>query len=333
VVKKVTIQDISQFAGTSASTVSRVLNGSAIVSDEKRKAVEQAIESLNYRPSHIARSLKTRITFTIGLLLNDISNPFYSAVVRGAEEEAIRHGYSLILCNTNESEQRERQFLELLQDKRVDGIIFSPTGQNQDYICDLALRVPLIQIDRHLDCGGMSYVLADNEGGTYQATRLLIEKGHKRIALFRWKRNITTMLQRLAGYERAMAEAGLSLDPSLIIECDGMTLQDAAEKCLQEFQPSPRFTAALALNNQIGLGILTVIRQLELRIPEDLALIVFDHLDLFDLTDPTISTIAQPAFLIGEQAMRLLLKQIEAGEQFTPEWVVLPIELMMRESV
>ena len=330
--RRVTIQDISRESGTSPSTVSRVLTGSAPVSREKREVVEQAIKRLNYRPSHLARSLKTNVTYSIGLLLNDITNPFYSAVARGVEDEASRHGYTLILCNTNEDPQREMQYLEVLQDKQVDGIVVGPTGNNVELICDIARHTPVVQIDRQLDCPDIPAVVVDNEEGGYRATRLLIEKGHRRIGIYKWRMKIATSEDRLRGYERALCEAGIPVDPSLVIEVPGLPSEqtpDLAQKSLESESPP---TAIFAINNQLGLAVLDAIRKVGLRIPDDIALVVFDDLVAFHLFTPPITVIRQPAYAIGEQAMQLLLRQMKDPEHFSPEVIVLPTELIIRES-
>jgi LacI family transcriptional regulator len=303
------------------------------VSSEKRQAVEQAIQRLNYRPSHIARSLKTSTTYSVGLLLNDITNPFYSAVAQGVEEEANRCGYSLILCNTNEDPQRELQYLEVLQDKQVDGIILGPSGRNADYICALAEHKPLVQVDRLINCPIIPSVLVDNEGGAYQAMRLLIERGHRRIAVFRWQKEITTMTQRYAGYERALREADVPVDSSLVIDVPPLKSGQATILARRLLEQKSRPTALFALNNQIGLGVLGAIQQLGLRAPQEVALIIFDDLDFFKVVKPSISAVSQPAFQIGEQAMHLITKQIEQADQYVPEIIVLPTEVILRESI
>jgi LacI family transcriptional regulator len=332
--KKVTIHDISHRAGTSPSTVSRVLTGSAVVSADKRRAVEEAIRHLNYRPSHIARSLKSRSTQSLGLLLNDITNPFYSAVARGAEDEANRHNFSLILCNTNEEAARELQYLELLEDKQVDGIILGPTGKNLESLRALAQRHPLVQIDRHLETVESAVVKVDNEGGAYAATRLLIEKGHQRIAAFRWDKRISTMTERYRGYARALAEAGLPLDPALVVDVPVLNRAETMSLVQGVLTRPDAPTAVFALNNQIGAAALGAIHRLRLRIPADVALIVFDDLDYFTLIQPTIAAVSQPAFEIGAQAVRLLLRQVQSGTPpAPPEQLILPTELVVRESV
>jgi LacI family transcriptional regulator len=330
--RQVTIQDISRAAGTSPSTVSRVLTGNAAVSPTKRAAVEQAIKQLNYRPNHIARSLKTSTTYSVGLLLNEINNPFYSALARGVEEEANRHGYSLILCNTNEDPARECQYLQVLEDKQVDGIILGPTGENLDYITQLASRRPIVQVDRQLQSLDLTAVLVDNEHGAYQAVRYLIEKGHRRIGIFQWERYVPTLARRQAGYERALAESGIELDSSLIVRVPSLTPLQTAERAQEFLTQHSRPTALFALNNQIGLGMYSAIQRLGLRIPEDVALVVFDDLDFFAMVRPSITAVAQPAFSIGERAMRSLTRQIEENDRCAPEVITLPTQLMIRES-
>ncbi len=330
---KVTIQDIAKAAGTSPSTVSRVLTGSAKVNPAKQQQIEEVIQRLNYRPSHIARSLKTSITHSIGLLINDITNPFYGAVARGVEEEAARNGYSLILCNTNEDPERELEYLQVLQDKRVDGIILGPTGQNDDYICELAQHMPLVQVDRHIDCSRLAAVLVDNNAGAYSAAQALIAKGHTCIAVVTWEKTIATMTQRLVAYERALTDSGIPLDESLIIRVPDIAIESTAQ-IVQAVLEKPTLPSAIfALNNQIGLGVLSAIQRTGLKIPDDIALIIFDDLPLFRLLKPSISAVSQPTFQIGQQAMRLLMKQMELPGYPLHEIVVLPTELIVRESI
>ncbi|MBL8117460.1 MAG: LacI family DNA-binding transcriptional regulator [Anaerolineae bacterium] len=331
--RKVTIQDISRVAGASPSTVSRVLTGNASVSPEKRLAIENAIKQLNYRPSHIARSLKTSTTMSVGLLLNEINNPFYSNVARGVEEVANQRGYSLILCNTNEDPERELQYLHVLQDKQVDGIILGPTGHNVEHIAQLAERTPLVQIDRQIESNKLSAVLVDNEEGGYQAVRAFINKGHRRIALFTWhKPTIPTIAHRRAGYERALREADLPIDPTLVVDIPELTPEHTAELTIALLrQPDPP-TALFALNNRIALGVISAISQLGLKMPQEVSLIVFDDLDFFAVVKPAISAVAQPSFQMGEEAMRLLFRQIETPD-CPAEIVILPTELILRETV
>jgi LacI family transcriptional regulator len=331
--KRITIQDISELSGTSPSTVSRVLTGNAVVSPAKRAAIEAAIQRLNYRPSHLARGLKTRTTFSIGLLLNDITNPFYSAIARGAEEVANQEGYSLILCNTDEDPARELQYLQVLEDKHVDGVLLGPTGHNQHSLYDLAERIPVVQVDRQIQPNVLSAVLVDNEKGAYSAVQTLIQRGHSRISFIGWKENITTMRQRYAGYLHALAEAGIPAEPHRIIHAERLSAPHTANLILPLLQSRERPTALFACNNQLGLGALSAIQQAGLRIPQDIALIIFDDLEVFAVIKPSITVVRQPASEIGQEAMRLLIRQIEAPDDSPPQTVILPTELILRESI
>lgn len=330
---KVTIQDVAERAGTSPSTVSRVLTGSAPVSEDLRLTVERAIAELGYRPSLVARSLKTQTTYTVGLLVNDIMNPFFSAVARGVEEEANEQDYSLILCNTNEDSERELKYLQILRDKQVDGIIFGPTGNNAEFVRGLSEHVPLVQIDRQLPGLDAPAVLVDNEESAYRATRLLVERGHERIAMLGWGMDITTSTQREAGYERALREAGIALDTRLIArppQFSHSTLVRVAEDLLAQ---APRPTAIFAANNRFGIATLAAIRRFDLAVPDDVALVVFDDIDAFSLMTPSVTAVAQPALEMGRVAMDLMLRLIRTPDEAIPPVTLLPTELIERESV
>jgi LacI family transcriptional regulator len=331
--RKITIQDISKAAGTSPSTVSRVLTGNASVSQEKREAIEDAIKRLKYRPSHLARGLKTSITYSVGLLLNDITNPFYSAIARGVEDVALEHGYSLILCNTSEDPSREIHYLQVLQDKHVDGVIVGPTKQNEDFLQDYVARIPVVQVDRQLKGLPLSSVVADNEDAGYTATRHMLERGHRRIHVFCWGWHVSSLNERLNGYKRALNEYNIPFDPTLIIDVEGHTIENACRAAETWFTNGTLPVAVLALNNQLGLGILKAAHALELSIPDQLALVVFDDQDVFALLRPSITAVEQPAYAIGRRAMELLLERMDSDEAQPPQVVVLPMQLIERESV
>jgi LacI family transcriptional regulator len=330
--RKITIQDISKAAGTSASSVSRVLTGNGAVSKEKRAAIEAAITQLKYRPSHIARGLKTSITFSVGLLLNDITNPFYSAIARGIEDIALQHGYSLILCNTSEDPARELHYLQVLQDKHVDGIILGPTYQNLDYLMEVAERVPVVQIDRQLDGLAISSVIADNEATAYAATRLMLERGFRRLALLSWQRHVSSLDTRAKGYHRALAEWAEPVEETLLLEAPGINSDAAAAICLPVLANRQHPLALLALNNQLGLGAIKAAKSLGLMIPRDMGLIVFDDHEVFPLLEPPITAIEQPAHEMGKRAMEILLMHMDE-EDTSPRVEVLPMHLRLRGSI
>jgi len=239
----------------------------------------------------------------------------------------------LILCNTNEDPEREEHYLEVMQSKQVDGIILGPSGQNEDYICELAQHTPLVQIDRQISGANAAAVLVDNEDSAYRATRLLLKKGHRRIGVALWQKRIATMAQRHAGYVRALAEVGLPLDPALVVISDVISVEHVAQLIYGLLQGNAAPTAMFAFNNQIGISVLLAAQRLKRKIPQELAVIVFDDLPIFELFTPSITVIKQPAFEIGVEAMQMLVKQMRATEDCSPEVKILPTELIQRASV
>lgn len=331
---KLTIRDVARAAGASPSTVSRVLTGRAYVSPEKREAVLQAMRALNYRPNLIARSLKTATTLNVGLIITEIQSPFYSAAAKGVQDRLLADGYSVFLCDTLEDPDRELQYLRNLQDKGVDGIIFAPTGGNAVHIASLAASgLPLVQIDRQVTPQA-SAVLTDNFGATYEAITHLITRGHRRIGLIGFQRQVTTATERFRGYQRALADAGLPYDERYVRS--GEPTSDAGCAMAKEMLqlPTPP-TALFAMNGRLGIGVLRAIRDMGLAIPDDVAIVAFDDMEAFALMTPPISAVAHPAYDIGYQAADLLLEAIkekEKGQPFQPRTVVVPARLIVRAS-
>lgn len=330
---KATIHDVAKAVGTSKSTVSRVITGSSNVSKKTRKKIEKAIKELGYRPNLIARALKTNTTKTIGLLLNDISNPFYSVIAKGAEEEANKNDYIIVLSNINEDPKKELDNLKLLLDKGVDGIIFGPTGENLPYIQYLNKIIPIVQIDRKLEGLDAPAVIVDNEGGAYYAVKKLIKSGHKNIGVIKWEAGVHTPLDRMTGYTRALNEAGLEVSPDNIIDAPKFTPSKTCALAAELISKKNRPTAIFALNNQLGIGALHAIQNAGLKIPEDISLIVFDDIETFSLTTPPISAVSQPSLAIGRKAVQLLIQYIKNYEDDRiPETMVLPTKFINRSS-
>lgn len=331
---KITIRDVAKASATSISTVSRVVTGSANVSEKTKAAVNKAIKELGYRPNQSARGLKTNTTKTVGLLLNDITNPFYSSIAKGAEEEANKKGYIMMLSNINEDPKNELNTLKMFHDRNVDGILFGPTGKNIKFIQYLNELIPLVQIDRKLEGLDAPAVIVDNERGAYLAVKKLIEKGHKKIGVIKWKAGVHTPQDRLKGYLNALSEAGIDIDASIIIEAPGFSPRNTSVFAKELIDKEDRPSAIFALNNQLGIGALHAIHEAALRIPEEIALLVFDDIETFSLTTPPVSAISQPSSSIGEKAMQLLIHRIEnETSDNVSETVILPTKLIDRESI
>lgn len=332
--RKITIKDIARKAEVSYQTVSRVLNDRPDVSEQTRARVWKIIDELEYRPSAAARSLRTNTTFTLGVLQNDITNSFYSNIVQGVEQVAIENGYSLILCNTNDDPERELHYIKMMQSKEVDGIIVSPTQPNSQFISQIAKKMPVVLVDRNIADADITAVVVDNEAGAHRATRYLIEQGHQHIGLITWEQKSPQVIgERVSGYRKALNEAGLIPDDMPSIYAPTQPPEDLVPLIEDLLINNPRVTALFALNNQLGLSVLMTIRKMKLRIPQDIAVVVFDDLPLFSLYSPAITVVQQPEAEIGKHAMQHLLGQISRNGDYVPETVTLKTELIIRDSV
>ncbi|MGI8908965.1 MAG: LacI family DNA-binding transcriptional regulator [Rubrobacteraceae bacterium] len=325
------MKDVAERAGVSASTVSHVMNGTRKVSDGAREGVLSAIEELGYRPNLLAKGLKTRRTFTVGLLISDIQNPFFTSVVRGVEDVALSRGYHLFLCNTDEDPSREDEYITELANKGVDGLIVASSAPRHNHASRLrAENVPFVFMDREVEGVDADAIRVDNRLGMRLIAEHLTELGHERIAM------ISGPLDRASGHERyrglkdALAEPGPGLDDALVRFGDFRTSsgQEGARELLS-LTPPP--TALVTANNQMTLGALLEIRDLGLRIPEDVSVVGFDDAEWASLVSPPLTTLAQPTYELGVRAMRLLLKRIEDPDG-DMERLLLEPELVVRES-
>jgi len=329
--RQLTVKDVARLSGTSPSTVSRVLTGRVPVAKDKYDAVMKAIAELNYRPNLIARSLKTKATFSIGLLINDILNPFYGALARGVEDVASEAGYAVMFCNTNEDPGREGSYLRMLQDKGVDGIVLAPTGGNRDAMQDLiSSGTPLVQIDRQVAGLAANSVTLDNIGGVETATKHLMAQGHSRIGLVTYAIGQMTMIDREAGYRKALRSADSSL--SELICRVKFDLSDTGRLITRMLKSDTPPTALFLANNRIALSVFQAIKELGLTVPKDIAIAVFDDLEIFSLTTPSITAVAQPAYNMGRKAAEFLLQQLSSDAPAITQTAVFQPELIVRES-
>jgi LacI family transcriptional regulator len=349
---RVNIRDVADRAGVSTATVSHVINQTRFVREETRRKVLEAVEALNYHPSTIARGLATSSTQTIGLIISDITNPFFTAVARGVEDEFNQFGYHTIFCNTDEDPAREDEYLRLLFAHQIDGLIIAPTGVHSPRLLRMAeAEVPIVLLDRAAPGLTAPLVQVDNEGGAYQATRYLIELGHRRIGILTGIETISTLGMRVNGYKRALQEAGIPVDETLIIRADprfhknqlypadsplwgeitNLQMTPSAFLALQKLLDLPdRPTALFVTNNQMTLGTLHAFRERKLYCPEDISLVSFDDHDWAPLFAPPLTVVRQPTYQLGQTAAKLLLKLInhQAFENPSP----LPVELVIRDS-
>ncbi|MFZ5753132.1 MAG: LacI family DNA-binding transcriptional regulator [Bacillota bacterium] len=329
----VTIKDIARAADVSIATVSRVLNNKADgITEETKAKIRKAVKELNYRPNAIARGLITKKTHTIGLVLPDISNPFFPEIARGVEDVAKEAGYNVFLCNTDDDSKKERGYVKALRERQVDGIIFTASAlKNSEDITEHVGKMPFILVDRKPDnLPDAPGVFLDNLKGGYLAAKHLIEKGHREIALISGPLQSYNARQRLEGFKKALQEAGIRYKDKLIREGDYKRSGGyrAMEKLLRE---GVEFTAVFASNDLMAVGVMEMLREKGIAIPEQVAVVGFDNIYLSTVVAPRLTTISQPTYQMGAQAAQMLLTCLQGRELDEKQKVFSP-QLIIRES-
>lgn len=327
-----TIRDVAKRAGVAPITVSRVINNSGYVNEQTRARVEAAIADLGYVPNVLARSLRSRRTDTLGLILTDISNPFWTTVARGVEDAASDAGFNVILCNTDESEVEQDKYLRVLVQKQVDGVLLVPARSAVEPIKFVqSQNTSVVVLDRRIPDSQTDVVRCDSEDGAYQLTRLLLSLGHRRISMLSGPRGVSTADDRVSGYRRALTEVGLNIDPALVYYGE-FSLESGYTMTQQVLTVAPRPSALFAGNNFIAIGALRALRDAGLRVPKDLALVGFDDLPPDLVVDPFLTVAAQPAYEMGRQATELLLARLSGEAPSDYQEIVLPTVVVVRES-
>lgn len=329
-----TVHDVARRAGVSTSTVSHVVNGTRFVSDELRERVMQAMRELQYIPNAAARMLTLKRSHMIGLIVSDIRNPFFASVARGVEDVAQEHGYTVVLCNSDENAEREAACLTALESRAVDGVLLASAGVADAHLARLVRAgYPIVLVDRDLPDLGAPAVLLDNEGAAYGAVRHLISGGHRRIAMLTGRASISTTVERVAGYGRALAEAGIAIDKSLLVS--GSSTAEggfqAANKVLDNRRPP---SAIFSGNNLMSIGALQAIAGRGLSVPDDVALVGFDDFPYpwSDAFRPHLTTVAQPTYELGRRAAEVLVERLHGASSGEASRTILQGKLVVRES-
>ena len=328
------MKKIAELAGVSLGTVSHVLNNSAGVRESVRKRVLDAVEATGYQPSQLARGLRRDKTNMIGMIIPDLTNPFFPAVVRGAEDVAFSNGYRLILCNTDNDHAKELAYLNALRTYLPAGLIVIPsnfsdlTVQAQSYRKAGAAVVCVDRLPR--DWRGDSVTVA-NEEGAYRAATLLTRMGHKQVAVITGPLHLTNAQDRLAGFKRALGDAGIAVQPDYIQETT-FDREGGYSKTLILLRMLPRPTAIFATNDMIAIGVLIAIREMGLKCPEDVSVVGFDNQAFAETTSPPLTSVHQPGYQLGTTAARILLDRV-AGDLGPAKHCVLQTELKIRSSV
>jgi LacI family transcriptional regulator len=330
-----TLKELARRAGVHASTVSRVANGDPRlrIAPETRDRIEGLLRETQYRPNGIARGLKLRQSFVLGVVVPDVTNPFFAVMFRGVEDAALPRGYSVVLCNTDGSPDRERSQVQLLLERRVDGFVLASA-----YLHDASVRrlradgIPHVLVNRYSEEREEAFVGGDDHAGGRLVTEHLIELGHVRIGHLSGPQAVSTSVQRQRGYQAALAAAGLELEPELVAE-SGYTEEGGlrAAETLLALPAGRRPTAVFAANDLAALGLYAAARRLGLAIPRDLAVAGYNDITVAGRLDPPLTTVQVPVHEMGVVAAGLLIDQVETG-RLTSRRVVFAPQLVVRGS-
>lgn len=327
-----TMKDVSKHTGLSIATISKFINGGNVL-EENKSIIEKAIKELGFEVNEMARGLKTNKTKTIGLLIPSMENIFFTSIVSNIESILIKNGYSTIICDYRENKDLEKQKLDFLVKKMVDGIITMPMGSDGEAINSVIKKnIPVVLIDRALKGVDCDTVLVDNLNASYNAIEQLITMGHKRIGIICGPSSIYTAQERLKGYERVHDDYAMIIDPELVKQGDYQV--ESGYKLLNELikmKDSP--TAIFATNYEMTLGAIMAINESDIIMPEDISFIGFDNLQLAKVIKPSLSIVVQPVQQIGEIAANTILKRLKGDNTNFPAMVRLKTELIIKGSV
>ncbi|MBN2548077.1 MAG: LacI family DNA-binding transcriptional regulator [Anaerolineales bacterium] len=332
---RITMSDIARQAGVSLMTVSRVINQKDDVSPETRQRILDIIEDLGYRPSGIARSLATQRTGTIGLVVPDIANPYFSGIAQGVAEIAYAEDFSVLLCDCDERPERELEMLQVLDDKRVDGVIVAaPRLDTQLLVPAMANHANVVLINRRFDdplqSSVIGYVVSDDETGGKLATKTLLDHGYSRVGFLAGPRASYGSMRRMVGYEQALGEAGKPLLPELIQYCSP-TVKGGREASHLLLESNPDLRCLFCFNDLVAIGVLQTCSELGLRVPDDLAIVGYDDIPMASWVQPQLTTCRVDFEKMGRQATQLLINYLENCSEGCQNIILQP-EIILRAS-
>ncbi len=328
-----TIKDVARLAGVSTTTVSHVINKTRFVAEATQEKVLEAVKELNYAPSAVARSLKCNTTRTIGMLVTQSTNLFFSEVIDGVESYCYRQGYTLILCNTGGIYEKQRDYIRMLAEKRVDGILVmcSDLTQELSEMLETHSDIPKVIMDWGPEASKADKIIDNSELGGYLATKYLTDRGHKDIACLSGHLNKLACQERITGFRRAMAECNYPVEENWILEgnfeCDTAVL--AADKIIA-MDKKP--TAVFCFNDTMALGLMSRLQQRGIRVPEDISVIGYDNIELAEYFSPPLTTVHQPKRRVGKNAFEILLERIKDKEHERRIFEMHP-EIVERDTV
>ena len=325
-----TMRDVAKATGFSVNTVSRALNHKPDVNEETRKTIVEAATKMGYRPNKLARSLRSNKTHTIGVIVADIANPYFGALVKGVEKEARKRRYSVILLNTDEDYERECEAIQVVLEERVDGIIISPTQKETGTVKNLLqLGIPFVLFGRRFSDLKTNYVVTDDVHGGFLATEHLISLGHRRIGMINGPIHISSAKERFQGYQEALERYGLKPDQPLVT-AGAVTMEDGYEVAKSLLNKNPRPTAIFAFSDFVSFGVMKAIREAGLKVPEDISVVGYDDNQFASCSETPLTTIHIPKEELGINAAKVLKEQFVDNQPI--KQVELPVDLIVRQS-
>ncbi len=330
---QVTIKDIATKLGLSKSTVSRALRGRSDVNADTKKAVRDLAEKLNYQPNQVALSLKSRRTKTIGVIIPSFTNLFYSRAICGIQDGAMEAGYHIMVCQTNESCENEKKYIDILLASRIDGFItaISRDTENLDHYQSLIKRgIPVVMFNRTCDLE-MPKVMVDDFGGAYKMTKHLIDMGYERIAHISGPSSLVNSTNRLRGFLAAMKDNGKRVYENLVVYSDFSL--ESGKTCTKELlRKSTKPDAIFATCDAVAFGAMHVIKQSGLKIPDEIGVGGFTNEPMSEIVEPSLTTLLQPSYRIGQTAAKMFIDILDEGIHYVPESRILTMELIVRNS-
>lgn len=334
IARRVTMSDVAKVANVSIQTVSAVINDKPGITQHTRVRVREAIARLDYHPNFLASSLRAQRSFTVGVLIPSITNPFFPEFVRGIEDVAQKQGYSLFLCNSDDDEQKEVSYIQLLRRHRIAGLIAAfqphkPEGKNVLKSL-VSHRVPVVLMGSRRPDKKIVSLAVDDVQGTFLATSHLLDLGHRRIGMITPPVGSDVEANRVAGFLKAHRERGITLDRDLLV-CGGFDASDGRRGATELVRLRKPPTAIVAANDLVAIGAMNALRHLNKRVPEDVAIVGYDNISMAGLFNPPITTIAQPLYRMGESAMEALLARI-INPDLDGQTIRFETELLVRAS-
>ncbi|KEH98820.1 LacI family transcriptional regulator [Clostridium botulinum C/D str. BKT12695] len=332
----VTISDIAKQANVSQTTVSRVLNNSGYVKDETRKKVLKVMKDLNYSPSAIARSLSTKKTNIIGVIVPDIKNPFFGDAIKGISDVADKHNFNIILCDADENIEKEIKAIKLLKEQRIEGIIITPTSVedefNSKYLTAIEnLGIPVILLEGNVKYSNFSGVFIDNIEGAFKGTEVLIKNGHTKIAIITGRMNSQSAKDRLVGYKKALAINNIPLNEDYIFYGD-YQMESGYELTNKMLSMKDKPTAVFVSSNMMTIGCVKSIFEHNCTIPGDMAVMGYDDLDMMSLFGVNISYVSVPTRELGKKSMNMLLEELNKGKDREIKRLILSPKVVLKGS-